>query len=307
MRQDSSPRNVWDVLEEMPVRAGTSLKPEHYGDVLETTPPSKASWFEVHAENYMGAGGPPHHYLGRIREDYPLSVHGVGLSIGRAAPLNEDHLARLKDVVHRYEPALVSEHLAWSSHGPAYFPDLLPVPYTAETLGVVADHIDRVQEVLGRQILLENPATYIVFETSTLSETDFLTEIVRMTGCALLLDINNVHVSATNHNFDAKGYLREFPLKSVAEIHLAGHAEDHDETGAPLLIDSHDRAISDPVWNLYRDTLESIGPIPTLIEWDADIPSFARLMSEAAKADALIDSVGAMKHDPGETPLAAIG
>lgn len=267
----------------IPTCAGTSLKPQHYDEILETLP--DIGWFEVHAENYMSAGGPSHHALTRIRADYPLSVHSVGLSIGGAGPLDETHLARLKTVVDRYQPGLVSEHLAWSSHGGLYYPDLLPLPYTSETLNTVAQHIDQIQDVLGRPILLENPATYIVFETSSLQEVDFLAEVTRRTGCGLLLDINNVYVSATNHGYDPFAYLADFPLKSVGEIHLAGHAEDQDDAGAPLLIDSHDRPVSPPVWDLYDHVLSLIGPVPSLIEWDSDIPALNALMAQASLAE----------------------
>jgi uncharacterized protein (UPF0276 family) len=291
----------------MPTRAGTSLKPAHYHEILETRP--AAGWFEVHAENYMGAGGPPHHHLERIRARYPLSVHGVGLSIGGSGPLDADHLARLRDVVHRYEPELVSEHLAWSSHGGTYFPDLLPIPYTPASLASVCDHVDRVQEILGRPILIENPSTYVVFETSTLREVDFLSDLAARTGCGLLLDVNNVLVSATNHRFDAEDYLRGFPMDKVGEIHLAGHAEDQDETGAPLLIDSHDRAVSKRVWDLYRDVVAIAGPRPTLIEWDADLPALDRLLREAALADAILESLptGAMIAEAGDAADARLG
>ena len=216
----------------MPPRAGVGLKPQHYEDILGTSP--DISWFEIHAENYMGAGGPPHRYLTAIRERYPLSLHGVGLSIGGAGALDADHLARLRVVHDRYEPALFSEHLAWSSHGGSYFLDLLPLPYTEETLALVCAHIDQVQEALGRPMLLENPATYLTFETSTMSELDFLAETVRRTGCGLLLDVNNVFVSATNQGFSAEAYIDAFPVAAVGEIHLAGHAQDRDETGAPM-------------------------------------------------------------------------
>jgi len=280
----------------VPATAGTSLKPQHYHDILDNPP--TATWFEVHAENYMGAGGPPHHYLSRIRECYPLSVHGVGLSIGGSGPLDKNHLTKLAEVVHRYEPGLVSEHLAWSSHNNVYFPDLLPVPYTAETLRVVTDHVDEVQEVLGRRILLENPSTYVVFETSVMSEIEFLTEVVRRTGCGLLLDVNNVFVSATNHGYEPSAYLQSFPMASVGEIHLAGHAEDQDDTGARLLIDSHDRAVAEPVWDLFRNALDLNGAVPTLIEWDADVPSFNRLLEEAALATELIDRFTDRIQDP---------
>jgi uncharacterized protein len=206
----------------------------------------------VHAENYMGAGGHPHRILTRMREDFPLSVHGVGLSIGSPTGLDPVHLARLRAVVDRYQPAMVSEHLAWSTHDDHFFNDLLPVPYDEQTLARVCDHIDQVQEALGRKILLENPSTYVAFDAATMSETDFIRAIAQRTGCSLLLDINNVHVSATNHGYGALDYLADFPLLSVEEIHLAGHATDEDDAGLPLLIDSHDRPVDDVVWSLYR-------------------------------------------------------
>jgi len=212
----------------------------------------------------------------------------VGLSIGGAAPLDKDYLARLKAVHDRYEPALFSEHLAWSTHGSLYYPDLLPLPYTDETLRLVSEHIDAVQNVLGRTMLLENPAAYLTFETSTMSELDFLSEIVRRTGCGLLLDINNVFVSATNQGYGAQAYLDDFPVAAVGEIHLAGHAPDHDETGASLLIDAHDRKVDLAVWDLYRRVIARAGPIPTLIEWDNDVPAWPVLLGEAKTADAVL-------------------
>jgi len=267
-------------------RAGVGLKPEHYEEILGAHP--KLGFFEVHAENYMGDGGPPHHYLTKIRENYPLSVHGVGLSIGSSRPLDASHLARLKAVHDRYEPELFSEHLAWSGHGDTYFPDLLPVPYTAETLSLVVEHIDQVQETLGRPMLLENPATYISFENSEMPETTFLAEIVRQTSCGLLLDINNVFVSATNHGYGAKEYLDDFPMDAVDEIHLAGHATETDDAGATLLIDAHDRPVADPVWDLYQSVVAEEGSIPTLIEWDADVPDWPILFAEAVSADKIM-------------------
>jgi uncharacterized protein (UPF0276 family) len=271
---------------DMPPAAGVGLKPQHYDDILDTMP--DIGWFEIHAENYMGAGGAPHRFLHDIRARYPLSLHGVGLSIGGAAPLDKDHLARLKAVHDRYEPALFSEHLAWSTHGSSYYPDLLPLPYTGETLGLVSDHIDEVQNALGRAMLLENPATYLAFETNTMGELDFLSEVVRRTGCGLLLDINNVFVSATNQGYGAEAYLDEFPISAVGEIHLAGHAPDTDETGAPLLIDTHDRQVSGPVWELFRRTITRTGPLPTLIEWDSDVPAWPVLFAEAKTVDAVL-------------------
>ena len=269
---------------DVPVTAGVGLKAQHYLDILDGRP--DIGWFEIHAENYMGDGGPPHHYLSRIRESYPLSLHGVGLSIGAARPLDKDHLTQLKAVNDRYEPGLFSEHLAWSTHEQTYFPDLLPVPYTEETLGRVADHVDEVQEAMGRRMLLENPSTYLSFHTSTMSELDFLTRLVRRTGCGLLLDVNNVFVSATNQGYAPEAYIDGFPLSEVGEIHLAGHAEDRDETGATLLIDAHDRHVADPVWALYRRVIARTGPVPTLIEWDANVPDWETLLDEARAAEA---------------------
>lgn len=270
----------------IPPRGGVGLKPQHYREILDGEP--DIGWFEIHAENYMGAGGPPHAYLSAIRDRYPLSLHGVGLSIGGAEPLDKAHLARLRALLDRYQPALFSEHLAWSSHGGIYFNDLLPLPYTRETLKRVCDHIDEVQERLQRQMLLENPSTYVAFAESTLGEAEFLGEIAQATGCGLLLDVNNVFVQAANHSFDAREYLNSFPLKHVGEIHLGGHAVDEDEDGAPLLIDDHGAEVADPVWALYGEVLRLVGPRPTLIEWDNDVPSWAELFAEAQRADAAI-------------------
>ena len=267
----------------IPPRAGVGLKAEHVGAILEGRP--DIGWFEIHAENYMGAGGPPHHWLARIRDTYPLSLHGVGLSIGGADPLDRAHLARLRAVADRYDPDLFSEHLAWSSHDGVYRPDLLPLPYTEATLARVADHIDEVQEAMGRQMLLENPATYVTFATSTIPETEFMAELVRHTGCGLLLDVNNVFVSATNHGWSAEAYLDAVPLEAVGEIHLAGHAEDTDSDGSTLLIDTHDRPVADPVWALYARVIDRTGPLPTLIEWDSDLPDWDRLAAEARAAE----------------------
>lgn len=270
----------------IPARAGVGLKPEHYRDILEGRP--DIGWFEVHAENYMGDGGAPHHYLAAIWERYPLSVHGVGLSIGAYGPLDADHLAALKSVCDRYEPGLVSEHLAWSTHEGAYLNDLLPVPYNGETLSRVADHIDQVQEALGRRILLENPSTYVAFEDSDMSEIEFLSAIVRRTGCGLLFDVNNVQVSATNHAYDAAGYIEAFPVEHVGEIHLGGHDVDEGDDGEPLLIDAHASAVADRVWQLYARALERCGPVPTLIEWDNDVPPWRTLFEEAMRADRVL-------------------
>jgi len=272
----------------IPARAGVGLKPAHYRNILETRP--DIGFFEVHAENYMGAGGPPHRYLTEIRKRYPLSLHGVGLSIGADRSLDRDHLRRLADLVRRYEPGLFSEHLAWSSHGTTFFNDLLPLPYTAETLQCVCSHIHEVQEAIGRQMLLENPSTYLVFVESTYSEIDFIAEVVQRTGCALLLDVNNAYVACTNQCWDPERYIHQFPLTHVRQIHLAGHAKDADELGRPLLIDSHDRPVCEIVWYLYTQAITKLGPTPTLIEWDQNLPSWPQLEAEAQRAEALISA-----------------
>lgn len=270
----------------IPARAGVGLKPDHYRDILEGRP--DIGWFEVHPENYMGAGGPPHHFLEKVRQDYPLSLHGVGLSIGAAQPMDRSHLARLKVLADRYEPGLFSEHLAWSTHDTFYLNDLLPLPYTQETLALVIRHVDEVQEFIGRKILIENPSTYVLFSQSDMSEIEFLSELVRRTGCGLLLDVNNVYVSATNHNCHAASYIDAFPVEHVGEIHLAGHAEIEGGDGSRLLVDAHDRAVLDPVWALYRRAVSRAGMVPTLIEWDNDIPTWDVLFEEAKRADAIM-------------------
>ena len=272
----------------LPSRAGVGFKPEHFSAIDQA--PQPLGFFEVHAENYMGAGGPPHAKLARLRQDYALSIHGVGLSIGAMQPLDRDHLARLKILCDRYQPESFSEHLAWSSHVEVFLNDLLPLPYTEATLARVAEHIDTVQDLLKRQMLLENPATYLTFTESTIEEGDFLAELVRLTGCGLLLDVNNVFVAATNHNLDPRAYLARFPLAAVREIHLSGHSETIDDAGAPLLIDSHDTPVKDPVWTLYEEVLERTGPIASLIEWDNDVPDWPVLLSQAAAANARLDA-----------------
>ncbi|QYZ68872.1 MNIO family bufferin maturase [Neotabrizicola shimadae] len=276
----------------LPASPGLGFKPEHFSDILRLSP--ALGFFEIHAENYMGEGGPPHRMLGRLRQDYALSLHGVGLSIGGPGRLDRDHLARLKALVARYEPDSFSEHLAWSSHGGDYLNDLLPLPYTAETLQAVCDHVDEVQAVLGRRMLLENPSTYVLFEQSTLEETEFLAAVVRRTGCGLLLDVNNVFVSATNHRMDARAYLAGFPVAAVGEIHLGGHAEEMLPSG-PLLIDDHARPVADPVWALFAEALALTGPQPVLIEWDNDVPEFPVLLAEADRAARVMADAGGLR------------
>jgi len=270
----------------VPARAGIGLKPQHYRDILDSVP--DLGFFEVHAENYMGAGGPPHRWLEAIRARYPLSLHGVAMSIGAARPLDDDHLARFRDLVRRYEPGLVSEHLAWSTHDTGFINDLLPLPYTAETLARVCEHVDALQAAIGRRVLIENPSTYVRFAESEMAEVDFLAQMVRRTGCGLLLDVNNVAVSAANHDFDAGSYLEAFPLAAVGQIHLAGHAVTVDGDGGPLLIDAHGSPVTGDVWALYADVVRRCGPLPTLIEWDNDVPSWPVLLGEAAQADAVL-------------------
>lgn len=266
---------------------GAGLKPAHFAEILATRP--DIGFFEIHAENYMNAGGPNLRWLAAIRERHPISVHGVGLSLGSTEKLNRDHLARLKLVVEHTEPALVSEHLAWCDFSGRAFPDLLPLPYDEAALRRVADKIDAVQQGLGREILIENPATYLRFRGDALSEPQFLRELCEIAGCRLLLDVNNVHVSATNHGFDAENYLDAFPLERVGEVHLAGHAEARDAHGA-FLIDDHGGPVADEVWALYRHVIDRAGPRPTLIEWDNNIPDWPVLLGETLKARRTLDA-----------------
>ena len=272
---------------QLPSRAGIGLKSQHYREILENRP--DIGFFEVHAENYMVAGGPSHHYLERIREQYPLSLHGVGLSIGAEHPLDEQHLDRLAGLNERYQPASFSEHLAWSSHGGLFLNDLLPLAYDEATLVRVCEHIDRVQTRLKRRMLLENPATYVEFSSSTMDEAAFLSEVLRRTGCGLLLDVNNAYVSSVNHHWDAYAYVCALPLAAVGELHLAGFAEDRDGAGARLLIDNHGAAVDAAVWRLYAQVLQLIGPAPTLLERDNDIPPLALLLQEAQQAEQLLE------------------
>lgn len=270
-------------------RAGAGLKPEHQRHILDARP--DVGWFEVHAENYMGAGGPPHFFLERIRALYPVSLHGVGLSIGSAGGMTPGHLARLKTVADRYEPFVVSEHLAWSTHEGVFLNDLLPLPYTEATLALVVRHVDEAQAALGRRILIENPSTYLRFEGEEMAETEFLRALARRSGCGLLLDLNNVVVSAVNRGFDPLAYLEAFPVEHVGEIHLAGHAV-LDDGAARLLVDTHDRAVSPEVWDLHRRLVAKLGPRPTLIEWDGDVPAWPVLEAEVMHAESVLRATG---------------
>jgi uncharacterized protein len=265
-----------------PVLAGIGLKSPHAAGLLAGE--AEVDFLEVHAENFMGAGGPALRQLERMRAGWPLSVHGVGLSIGADGPLAVAHLERLAAVVERFEPQWVSEHLAWSSHGGAFFNDLLPLPCDAATLERVCDHVDQVQQRLKRRLLIENPGTYVEFLGSTMTEAQFLCELVRRSGCGLLLDVNNAHVSGVNHRRDPWALIEALPVDAVGEIHLAGFAEDRDGAGDRLLIDHHGAPVDDAVWRLYRRTIERLGPRPTLIERDNDIPALAALADEATRA-----------------------
>ena len=276
----------------LPAAAGLGLKAQHYQHFLDD--PAAPAFFEVHAENFMGAGGAPHAWLTRLRERSSLSLHGVGLSLGGESLLDRAHLSRLATLIERYQPQSFSEHLAWSSHGGRYFNDLLPVPYDEASLQRVCEHVDQVQSRLGLRMLLENPATYVEFEASTWDEAEFIAEVIRRTGCGLLLDVNNVYVSCVNHGRDPGAYLAALPLPAVGEIHMAGHASDSDGNGDPLLIDSHGAPVAEPVWALYAKVLEAIGPMATLVEWDNDVPDYEVLRGEARRAERYLELTRAL-------------
>jgi uncharacterized protein (UPF0276 family) len=270
----------------LPSGAGIGLRAPHVGELLATRP--AVPWLEVHPENYM-SGGPALVLLEAVRREYPVSLHGVGLSLGTAEDIDARHLSRLRSLVDRLEPCLVSEHLSWSTAGGAYLNHLLPLPYTDETLGVVADHIDEVQNALGRRILIENPSSYLRFRHSSMAEPHFLAELARRTGCGLLCDVNNIYVSAWNVGLDAGSYLDALPAPAIGEIHLAGHAA-NDADGRTILIDDHGSPVTAPVWKLYQRALERFGSVPTLIEWDTDIPELSVLLGEASVADRLLEA-----------------
>lgn len=271
---------------EVPPRAGIGLRAAHYQDFLRHAP--DVGWVEVHSENYFGSGGPPHSYLERIREQYPLSLHGVALSIGSADPLDRRHVLGIRALIERYEPGLVSDHLCWNSVDGVYFNDLLPLPYTEEALEHVIDRTDKVQEWLNTRILLENPSTYLQFSHSTIPEWEFLAEVARRTGCGVLLDVNNVYVSACNHSFDAITYIESVPANIVEEIHLGGFSVQSYPRG-DLLIDTHGTRVAQPVWELLVRSLTRIDSVPVLMEWDSDLPPFGVLVAEAREAQRLMD------------------
>ncbi len=270
----------------IPVAAGVGLRFRHHRPVINERP--MIPWFEVHTENYMGGGAIPA-YLDAIRRDYPVSLHGVGLSLGGADGIDEDHLRRVRQVVERVEPGLVSDHLSWSAIDGINLAELLPLPLTEETLAVVCRNVDRVQEGLGRRILMENPSSYIRYRHTTIPEPDFLVEVARRTGCGILCDVNNIYVSACNHGWDASAYLAALPPAMIEEIHLAGHSTRILEDGNALRIDDHGSIVCPAVWRLYAEALSRFGPVPTLIEWDTDVPPIEVLMAEAAIAQSLMD------------------
>jgi hypothetical protein len=271
----------------IPAAAGLGLRAPHVARVIAERPP--VPWFEVHSENYFAEGGPAIASLERVRADYPISVHGVGMALGSCAPLDREHLARLARLVERVQPALVSEHLCWGRSARRHYNDLLPLPYTDEALDHVASRVAQVQDALGRRILVENIAAYVAFPESTIAEAEFLAALARRTGCGLLLDVNNVYVNARNHGGDAGACLDAIPAEAIGEIHLAGF----DASGA-MLIDTHGNAVVDEVWTLYRRVLERVGPRPTLIEWDTDIPAFEVLDAERDKARRILETLDAV-------------
>src|SRR5712664_2072700 len=272
-----------------PAAAGIGLRAPHVHEVIDTRPP--IAWLEVHAENYLGRG-PALRSLGQLRPSSPISLHGVGLALGSADGPDACHLRRLAALIGRVEPVLVSEHLSWSITGGVYLNHLLPLPYTDESLELVCQHVDQTQIALGRQILIENPSSYLRFRDSPIPEPDFLAELAQRTGCGLLCDVNNIYVSAHNLGFDPMVYVDALPRASVGEIHVAGHAR-NDADSQTILIDNHGSHVAPPVWTLYREALQRFGPVPTLVEWDTDIPELSVLLAEACTADGLLEAARA--------------
>ncbi len=270
----------------IPAAAGIGLRAPHMPRVLAERP--RVPWFEMHSENFFGAGGAIHDALERVRADYPLSLHGVGLSLGSADALDGEHLTTLRALVRRYQPGLVSDHICWGAIGGTHLNDLLPLPFTAEALDLMVTRVQQVQDALGREFLVENVSSYLTFRHAEMTEWEFVAELVRRAGCGLLLDVNNVYVNSVNHGFDAHAYLRAMPRAAVREIHLAGFTRKND-LAVPLLIDSHSRPVDAEVWALYAEALDRFGPVPTLIEWDQDLPELEVLLAEAGRAEALLD------------------
>lgn len=272
----------------IPVQAGIGLRTPHFHDIITTRP--DIGWFEVHPENYFGKGGKHFYYLEQIRQDYPLSLHGVGLALGSTDELSLEHLSKIKNLIDRFQPDLISEHLCWSKIDNIHLNDLLPLPLTSESLKVMSQHIHQTQDFLGKQILIENISSYLQFAHSTIPEPEFLTELSQRTGCGILLDINNLFVNSYNHGWDALQYIQKIPPLIVKEIHLAGHTKNTYEKGS-LLIDTHNHPVAEEVWELYRQSLSHFGKKPTLIEWDSDIPDLSILLKEAKHADTILESM----------------
>jgi len=276
----------------MPTASGAGLRLPHLTDVVATRP--SAAWFEIHPENFLTN---PHaaELLVDIARDYLISVHSVGVSIGSASGIDRLHLARVQALIDQIDPIFVSGHLAWSTHAGEYLNDLLPMPYTRETLRIVSAHVDEVQDALGREYLVENPSSYVGFSTSTMTEVEFLSELVHRTGCRLLCDVSNIYLSAHNLGFDADRYIAELPAEVIAELHLGGFTPEPEEGGGEVLIDTHGSRIAEPVWAFYSRALKRFGPKPTLIEWDNDVPALDVILAETARADAVSQSTFAPK------------
>lgn len=275
---------TWDQVAPAPASAGVGLRAAHYRDILATRP--RVGWFEAHSENYFGEGGQPLTYLTAIRTDYPISFHGVGLSLGSVDALDMTHLTKLKQLADRFEPCFVSEHLSWSSVDGRFLNELLPLPYSEEALQHLVSRVRQMQDALARQVLIENITAYVTFQDSQMPEWEFLNRLTQITGCGLLLDINNVYVNSINHGFNAQQFLNNLRPESVVEIHLAGF-----DVAGEVLIDTHGARVSDAVWSLYETTVNRIGARPTLIEWDNDIPPLSILLNEATRAQAILDQV----------------
>jgi uncharacterized protein (UPF0276 family) len=281
----------FDHRSSIPARAGIGLRAPHYRDILALLP--DIGWVEVHSENYFGPGGPPLFYLEQVRKHYPLSLHGVGLSLGSTDALNIRHLGKLKGLIDRFEPGLVSDHLCWSSVGGRYLNDLLPLPYTEEALAHVCKRIVQVQEYLGQPILIENLSSYLEYSHTTIAEWEFISELARRADCGILLDVNNVYVSACNHGFDAHYYLASVPVNRIMEIHLAGFTVNRFE-GGEILIDTHNQPVAEEVWRLYEYAVERFGRKPALIEWDTALPALQVLVDEAGRADRVLEATHAL-------------
>lgn len=290
----------FSTLQSIPAGAGVGLKPQHFEQVLAlpSSPENNVTWFEIHAENYMGAGGQLHHNLTQIRHQFPLSIHGIGLSLGSVELPSESHLDALSKLISRYEPGLVSEHLSWSKHHDVALNDLLPVPYTDESMAAFCQNIDITQNALKREILIENPSSYLSLKDNDFSEQDFLVNLANRSGCKLLLDVNNVYVNACNHGFDPQQYIDSIPPHLVGEIHLAGHSVQK-LLNKEIRIDDHGSIVSEQVWRLFEYALQRVGPRPTLIEWDTDVPSWQVLSEQATLANRYLSSIELQGVDHG--------